>query len=147
MPYARKSAKISRKRTSRKGTVRRVYRRSNTGYRKLSKRISAVSRRVAGEVCKFESTPEFYKNSLVVVGTSSTEQTPLNTISSGVPWIMPLNWYYTSGTGLATGVVYANGQLLPNGQTYTLSFRNPVWYNTSGINTDELPSTGTNDNV
>lgn len=136
MPYARKSAKISRKRTSRKGTVRRVYRRSNTGYRKLSKRISAVSRRVAGEVCKFECTPNYYMNNAVIVGTSSTAQNPLNTITSGTPWVMPLNWYYTECSGSATGNVFANGVQLPNGQTYNLSMRNPIWYNVADGLTD-----------
>lgn len=140
MPYARKSGKISRKRTSRKGTVRRYRRRSNTGYRILSKRISAVSRRVAGEVCKFESTPNNYTNSLITVGTSIAAQTPLNTITSGEPWIMPINWTYYQATGSATGTVYANGSQLVSGQTYTLSMRNPIWYNTTRENIDNLPN-------
>lgn len=128
MPYARKSGKISRKRTSRKGTVRRSYRRSNIGYRKLSKRISAVSRRVAGEVFKYEMTPTNFSNSLVVVGSSNTPQKPLDTISSGVPWIMPLNWSYVSTSG-NTG--YVNGEPTSNGASITTSFRNPIWFNTS----------------
>ena len=136
MPYARKSGKISRKRTSRKGTYRRNYRRSNTGYRKLSKRISAVSRRVAGEVCKFESTPFDYKNSLVVVGTSSTQQSPLMTITSGNPWIMPLNWIYQQVAGVATSPVYIDGQQRVAGESITASFKNPLWYNTVSSQTD-----------
>ena len=146
MVYVRKSGKISRKRTQskRKFAGYRRYRRS--GYRSLSKRISAVSRRVAGEVCKFESTPANFTNSLVVVGTSSTVQNPLNTITSGEPWIMPINWTYYQTTGVATGLVYADGQQLVNGQTYTLSFRNPIWYNTSNTSTDNLPTVTTADN-
>lgn len=137
MPYARKSGKISRKRTSRKGTVRRSYRRSNIGYRKLSKRISAVSRRVAGEVCKFESTPNMYTNSTVVAGTSKTDNNPLNTISSGQPWIMPLNWIYEKPSGVGTGSVYWNGTTaITAGVTANVSFRNPIWYNTSLLDFD-----------
>ena len=147
MPYARKSGKISRKGTSRKGTYRRRYRRSGIGYRKLSRRISAVSRRVAGEVCKFESTPHFYSNSQVVVGTSSTTQYPLDTITSGTPWIMPLNWYYFATSGAATGSVYANGQALSAGTNATLSVRNPLWYNTLSSNTDSYLDPSTSDSI
>lgn len=135
-PYVRKTNKVSRKRTSSKrkfGGYRRYHR---SGYRSLSRRISAVSRRVAGEVCKFESTPHFYSNSQVVVGTSATTQYPLDTITSGTPWIMPLNWYYRQTTGSATGAVYANGQTLTSGTNITLSVRNPLWYNTLTENTD-----------
>lgn len=132
MPYARKSGKISRKRTSRKGTVRHYRRRSNTGYRILSKRISAVSRRVAGEVCKFESQPSMYTNSTVVAGTSKTDNNPLNVITSGDAWIMPLNWIYEKPSGVGTGSVYWNGnQAITAGVTANVSFRNPIWYNTS----------------
>ena len=134
--YARKAKTNTRhKRVSR--YYRRANRYSRKNYRILSRRISAVSRRVAGEVCKFECQPSQYTNSLVVVGTSNTVQSPLNTISSGVPWIMPLNWFYTS-TVDNTG--YANGSALVNGQTYTLSMRNPIWYNTSASTRDVTPS-------
>lgn len=145
MPYARKSGKISRKRTSRKGTVRHYRRRSNTSYRILSKRISAVSRRVAGEVCKFESTPELFTNSLVIVGTSSTSQTPLTTIISGTPWIMPINWIYTQTSGAATGSVYIDGQQRIAGETITASIKNPLWYNTATASTDTSPVLNPND--
>ena len=134
--YAKSSKRFSR--TKRTYTRRRRYNRS--AYRTLSKRISAVSRRVAGEVCKFESTPASFTNSLVVVGTSATVQNPLNTITSGTPWIFPINWTYSSGSGSATGSVYGDGAQLIAGQTYTLSFRNPIWYNTQTISTDTQPS-------
>lgn len=131
-PYVRKYSKVSRKRTQSKrkyGGYRR-YRRS--GYRNLSKRISAVSRRVAGEVCKFESWPSMYTNSTVVAGTSKTDNNPLNTITSGNAWIMPLNWVYEKASGNGTGTVYWNGNVaIPAGTTSNVSFRNPIWYNTS----------------
>lgn len=53
MPYVRKSNKISRKRSFRKGKTGYRSRYHRSGYRNLSRRISAVSRRVAGEVFKF----------------------------------------------------------------------------------------------
>ena len=107
MPYVRKVSRVSRKRTTRKGIARR-YRRRGIGYRKLSRRISAVSRRVAGEVCKFEITPNSFTNSTVTVGTGIVDNHPLNTITSGTPWIMPLNWFYEKVSGSATGNVYYN---------------------------------------
>ena len=136
MPYVRKVSRVSRKHTSRRGVGRRYRRRSGMAYRKLSRRISAVSRRVAGEVCKFESTPFDYKNSLVVVGTSATQQLPLTTITSGTPWIMPLNWVYQQVTGTATNPVYIDGQLRVAGESITASFKNPLWYNTVSNQTD-----------
>ena len=142
MPYARRSGKISRKRTSRKGTIRRYHRRSGVGYRKLSRRISAVSRRVAGEVCKFESQPTSYGNSTftytaqpsgtlsnISVGTSY----PLQTISSGVPWIMPINWIYQPGTSSSSTVttgIYVDGQQYLTSGPATASLKQPIWYNT-----------------
>lgn len=137
MPYVRKVSRVSRKRTTRRGVVRRYRRRSGMGYRKLSRRISAVSRRVAGEVCKFESWPAMYTNSTVVAGTSKVDNSPLNTITSGQPWIMPINWVYEKATGNGTGTVYYNGNVaIPAGTTADVSFRNPIWYNTSLNDTD-----------
>lgn len=130
--YVKSTKKLSR--TKRNYTRHRRYNR--IGYRTLAKRISAVSKRIAGEVCKFESTPQDFTNSLVVVGTSSTVQTPLTTITSGVPWIMPINWTYSSSTGVATGNVYVNGIQQVIGTTLTASFKNPLWYNTLTRDTD-----------
>lgn len=141
MPRYVKRARTSKKTSRRRSSFSRSRRyHAYGGYRSLSRRISAVSRRVAGEVCKFESTPSTFTNSLVIVGTSNTQQSPLTTITSGEPWIYPINWTYSHGSGLATGLVYADGQQLINGQTYTLSFRNPIWYNTMTANTDEQPT-------
>ena len=126
--YARKA-----KTTSSRKRVGRYYRRTNRysrkNYRVLSRRISAVSRRIAGEVCKFESTPNLFTNSLVTVGTSSVQQTPLTTITSGTPWIMPINWIYQQTSGVATGNVYIDGSQRIAGEVITASIKNPLWYN------------------
>ena len=129
------------------GTTKKSYRRGRTyrragryrrgGYRTLSRRISAVSRRVAGEVCKFESTPLLFSTSHVVVGTSSAIERPLQTISTGVPYIYPINWFYTNAE--VTGVyspIYANGSQLVTGQDVKISLKNPIWYNTQQSLTD-----------
>ena len=137
-PYVRK---VSRKRTQSKrkfGGYRR-YRRS--GYRKLNRRISAISRRVAGEVCKFESFPSNYTNSTFVyaqpsgtlsnitVGTSA----PLETITSGTPWIMPINWVYQAGVStlpIQQNGIYVDGQQYFTAGPATASLKQPIWYNT-----------------
>lgn len=144
MPYVRK-VKSSKGRigTSRRsGYNRRKGRYSYKSYRILSRRLSAVSRRVAGEVCKFESIPSDYQNSLVVVGTSATQQTPLTTITSGTPWIMPINWIYQQVAGVATNPVYIDGILRQSGETITASFKNPIWYNTSSTQSDNSAALG-----
>lgn len=133
--YAKSSKRFSR--TKRTYKRRTGYRR--TGYRTLSRRISAVSKRVAGEVCKFESTPNIFRNSLVVVGTSATAQSPLLNIQSGNAYIYPINWVYGEVTGTATSPVYIDRKLRVNGESITASLRNPIWYNTSGSSRDELP--------
>lgn len=128
--YARKTKTITRhKRVGRYN--RRTNRYSRKNYRVLSRRISAVSRRVAGEVCKFESTPALFSTSHVVVGTSSQIERPLQTITSGVPFVYPLNWFYTNAevTGTYTPI-YANGSQLVTGQDVRISLKNPIWYNT-----------------
>lgn len=134
--YARTSRKVSR--TKRTSTRRRRYNRST--YRILSRRISAVSKRVAGEVCKFEITPDYFSNTLLTPGTGSVPSyTPstvstLTTISSGIPWIMPLNWTYTNVVSTFTSnttAPYYNGvqQGIPT-SPINVSFRQPIWYNT-----------------
>lgn len=132
--YARKSKTF--KRSSR---TRKVFRRRNafarSAYRSLSRRISAVNRRIAGEVCKFESTPSTFSNSVVVAGSSKADQTPLNNIVSGTPWIMPINWTYRSVTGTSSNP-YVDGVQVPNGATVIASLKNPIWYNTQTDSTD-----------
>lgn len=136
----RKYAKASRKLSRTKRTYTRRHRYARSGYRILAKRISAVSRRVAGEVCKFEITPDVFSNTLLTPGTgtipSYTPSTvnPLTTISSGVPWIMPLNWTYSRVVSTLTSnttAPYYNGvqQGIPTSPV-TVSFRQPIWYNT-----------------
>lgn len=131
-PYARKAQKTSRN----KRVHKRSFRSRRSTYRRLARRISAVSRRVAGEVCKFEITPDQFTNTRVVVGTSATSQVPLHQIVSGTPWIMPLNWIYQETTGTFNNV-YANGSALPAGETFNLSMRNPIFYNTADGNVDQ----------
>lgn len=140
----RKYAKSTKKFSRTKRTYKRYNRYNRSGYRSLSRRISAVSKRVAGEVCKFESNPSLFQNTLVVVGTSTTAQNPLNTISSGTPWIYPINWIYQQVSGVATQPVYIDGIQRQNGETITASFKNPIWYNTVSQQTDS--STGISGN-
>lgn len=136
--YAKTSKRVSRT----KRTYTRRHRYNRTGYRTLSRRISAVSKRLAGEVCKFESTPADFQNSLVVVGTSLTQQTPLTTITSGTPWIMPINWIYQQIAGSATSSsgVFIDGVQRVAGETITASFKNPIWYNTVSSEMDTQAS-------
>lgn len=129
--YARKTRKTS----TVKRTYKRRYRSNRSGYRALSRRISAISKRVAGEVCKFESTPATFSNSLVVAGSSKADQTPLNNITSGTPWIMPINWTYSKVLGTSTNP-YVDGSQVPNGATVIASLKNPIWYNTQTDSTD-----------
>lgn len=97
-------------------------------------------RRVAGEVCKFESTPNDYRNTVITASSNTSYSTstsyPLNQIVSGQPWIMPLNWTYdtaVTSNGAALGDLFYNGavQGIPSdSQPVTVSLRNPIWYNT-----------------
>lgn len=137
MPYNARKPRTNKKRVGTRKTYRRTRTYHRSAYRTLSRRISSISRRVAGEVCKFESTPYSYSNNEVIVGTSSTQQYPLTSISSGTPWIMPINWFYQSITGSAQGVVYIDGQVQNSG-TFQASLKNPIWYNTQTDSTDAV---------
>lgn len=153
-----------KRRVSRKST-RRAYRRKRafTGKRTAARAnrairmVKALSKRVAGEVCKFESTPNMYTNMSITVSDqpsiglmgNGTYGAPLSTIQSGVPWIMPLNWIYTAVTanstknpvteGSTTAMLLTNGISIDGlgpatnieGDTFNnLSIKNPIWYNT-----------------
>lgn len=145
--YVKSSKRFSRS----KGTRARYSRFRRSGYRTLARRISAVSKRVAGEVCKFEITPDKFTNTILSPTASSNSYrvsmgTPLINISSGTPWIMPINWMYSqasTGTSNYTSPLYYNGseQPLPNSPV-TVSLKNPIYYNTmpvsSGIESTEL---------
>ena len=142
--YARKVG--STKKGYRRGrTYRRAGRYSNKNYRALHRRVSAISRKLAAEVCKFETTPDNYTNILLTTNKVSTTQmdfssvlqTPLTSITSGTPWIMPLNWIYqaTVVQGSGSPPYYYDGASSSLSQTLTLSVRNPVWYNTYASST------------
>lgn len=149
--HQRMPRRVRRSKSTTASSRRRTYRRSSRyrrtyGYRALSRRISAVSRRVAGEVCKFESTPQTFSNNVLTVGTSlSAQQWPLTTITSGTPYIYPINWIYSNVNGQATGAQYVNGISRSTGEVLTVSFKNPLWYNTNGSSTDSLPSANPQD--
>ena len=157
MPRNVRKVRTAKKGYGRGRTYRRASRYRRSGYRTLSRRISAVSRRVAGEVCKFESTPHDYTNCLITgvpypsSGTTQfyyiqgSTQYPLDTISSGVPWVMPINWIY-QGAGFSQTISklnYDGGPVIspvtndPTG--LTLSCRNPIWFNTYGAATISTP--------
>lgn len=141
MAYVRKA-----KRTSRSKRTRRSYRRrySRAGYRSLNRRINSLNRRIAGEVCKFESTPELFRNYSVTVVQSGTNYVynltpnqPLLNITSGNAYIYPLNWWYTAQTSTVSGavVLWVNGEqfYVPNAIAPpfdTISVRQPLYYNT-----------------
>ena len=133
--YARSNRKVSRT----KGTHKRTNRFRRSGFRVLSRRISAVSKRVAGEVCKFESTPELFKHALLSFETSSSYtvsfEQPLLNITSGNPWVMPLNWVYQqpySSSGSISTPPFYNGSVqgfpVSGSPVYT-SLKQPIWYN------------------
>lgn len=136
--YVKRSKRVSR-------TKRNFARRSKrhySVYRTLSRRIKAVSRRVAGEVCKFEITPDKFRNDILtnreteIPSYQAISNQPLLTITSGDPWIMPLNWIYTnavSDTTSKTDNPWYNGieQGIPAvGSPVTVSMRQPIYYNT-----------------
>ncbi len=143
-PYAKTSKKFSRN----KRTYKRYnkYRRNN--YRVLSRRISSLSRRVAGEVCKFEVTPIDYQNNLLSPISGQTDRYnvehkfPLKTIQSGIPWIMPLNWVYkeyTSNLGTHSDRPHYNGQDQPFPiSPIEVSNKRPVYYNTLPSSNDDV---------
>lgn len=133
--YVKNSKKFSRTKRTYKRYSR--YRRNN--YRVLSRRISTLSRRVAGEVCKFEVTPNDYQNNLLSPVSGQTDryeitlQYPLRQIQSGIPWIMPINWFYipyTTNLGLKTTKPHYNGQDQPIPiSAVEVSTKNPLYYN------------------
>lgn len=110
----------------------------------------SVSRKVAGELCKWQATPDMYTNYTNISGSGPlywnfTQVRPLATINSGDPWIMPLNWIYTAGDSVQTaqniyvGTVHYPVPLNVSGNADTqamleqvpkVSARNPIWYNT-----------------
>lgn len=135
-PYAKTSKKVSRG----KRTYKRYNRYRRNNYRVLSRRISSLSKRVAGEVCKFEVNPDDYQNNLLSPVSGQTDvykvtlQQPLTHIQSGVPWIMPINWIYKSSNlsiGNTGDKPYYNGQEQPIPiSNVEISTKIPLYYNT-----------------
>lgn len=135
----RRYAKTSKKFSRSKRTYKRNYGRNRSTYRNLSRRISAVSKRVAGEVNKFESTPKLFENNLLSYADPThynvTTQQPLLEIQSGNPWVMPINWYYQAAStdnGTYSNLPFYNGSVqgIPaNGSPVTVSLKQPLNYN------------------
>lgn len=153
MPYARKT-RSNKKRVGTRSSYRRTrpYRRST--YRVLSRRISAVSKRVAGEVCKFESTPQLFSNITLTYATSTsyniTQNSPLIRIVSGQPWVMPLNWFYSqpvNSLSQMSSAPFYNGSIqgFPiQGSPVTVSLKQPLYYNTLFANENNLSTPNNN---
>ena len=135
--YAKSSKRFSR--TKRTYKRRTGYRRS--GYRTLSRRISAVSKRVAGEAQKFEITPLDFGST--TFGGSATTATATNNpllraINSGTPYVFPLNWVYTpvieDNEQYNSGAINLNANRFRSGTSWTTinngtyQYKNPVFY-------------------
>nr|QQL09548.1 capsid protein [Marmot associated feces virus 3] len=115
------------------GRRRRTYR-SRGAFRSINRKISSLTRRVAGEVCKFETIPPTFGNNLFqgLNPWTISSNKPLNVIASGVPYIYPINWIYTSINNVIqnpSSTIYVNGNPVPN-DNYTISLKNPVYYST-----------------
>jgi len=133
---------FKRKRTFAKKKRRYGKRRKYTfsPYKRIYRSIRAVSRKVAGEVFKFESTPDMYSYFDVDVDGSNvvslTKKTSLTSIISGEPWIMPINWIYTANGAKTSNQLFINGILYPypidpnSAFPNECSLRNPIWRNT-----------------
>ena len=135
---------FKRKRSyARKPTRKRTYKKKRTTpIRRVYRRINTISRKLAAEVFKFESTPDMYKNyALTPIKISETDyihltkQKPLLNITSGEPWIMPLNWIYQTGSPEDANKTF----IYVNGNQYTAtnysgppvaSIKNPIYRNT-----------------
>jgi len=125
----------------RKGTRKRTYKRKRTTpIRRVYRRINAVSRKLAAEVFKFESTPDMYGNIHIDVDSNNvvslTKVTPLTNITSGQPWIMPLNWIYTGDGNKTSNQLMVNGVQYPypidpnSSYPKVVSLKNPIYRNT-----------------
>lgn len=151
---ARKYAKVSKRVSRGKRTYKRYHRYHRTGYKSLSRRVSAVSKRVAGESQKFEITPlDFGSTTFGSSGqtATATNNELLRTITSGTPYVFPLNWVYTpviednetytSGAVNLSAIRYRTGtswSIISNG---TYQYKNPVFYKM--ITGDVSPLQGT----
>ena len=137
----RKYVKSSKRFPRTKRTYKRYNRYRRSGYRSLSRRISAVSKRVAGEAQKFELTPKDF-GSTTFAGSATTATATnnplLRTITSGTPYIFPLNWVYTpiieDNEQYTSGAVNLNANRYRSGTSWTTinngtyQIKNPVFY-------------------
>lgn len=149
MAYGRR--RRTNRRTAKKTFSRRRYSRKGTGIAYRALRVArATSRKLAAEVCKFESTPATYTSidlePASASGWTKVLTTPLNSITSGSSWIMPINWIYTRGNITPAGSIttaYFDGQSHTNSQGISgpgysgISIRQPIWYNTLSDPTDK----------
>lgn len=142
----------SRRKSVRKTVSKSFSKRYGRSSAVLSRRISYLSKKVAGEKRKFELTPDIFQyNNIIWNPTESRyEQTgtvvnPLTVIGPGTPWVMPLNWVYTNGDALnpaqqvtIDGITYTGGEL-PSGpgadplEPTALEKKYSAFYNTVGV--------------
>lgn len=143
--YGKRSYRRSTRKTTRKRS--RVYKRNTTVAYRALRIAKSASKRVAGEVCKFESNPLSFSNSNLRVGPDTTNfqlQTrtfPLRNITSGTPYVYPINWVYISNnTSNVNGInpAYVDGERLLSTSyslyNQTVSVKYPIWYNTLNNN-------------
>lgn len=145
MAYGRKRT-ARRRPVSKKRYTRRQYNRKGTAVAYRALRVArSATRRVAGEACKFELTPMDFGNTVYTYASSTSSYqfvtaNTLNTITSGTPWIMPLNWVYTP---------IVNQQTITGSATFTPSLTNarsyqlkmPAYYKM--LTGDITPNSGT----
>lgn len=145
MPYVQRK-RAYRKRYTRKRTPRTRYNKRNIIIASRALRIAkSVNRKVAGEVNKWQVVPSDFSNAIPGEYNNYSVQIsrsyPLNAITSGTPWVMPLNWIYQVGNFTTPyylenanidGVAYSRiseTNKLP-ATINSFSVRNPIWYNT-----------------
>ena len=139
--FKRKRTFAKKKRTYGK---RRKY--TFSPYKRIYRSIRAVSRKIAGEVFKFESTPALYQNLAIDYDTKKlTLQSPLLNIINGLSWVMPLNWVYQAAKHTPSGTftsVFVNGREYTDEGPEEASVKNPIWRNTEqGL--EEFQDSGT----
>lgn len=154
---------VTKKRIAKRRYKKRYVKRGSSN-RRLYKYVRSISRRVAGEVNKFEHTPAEFGQSVATWQASTSRVSVaaptynLQVITSGVPYIYPINWIYTpiltetyfdnSGGGLYD---LDNNEIIGPNQTSTrtLQFKQPAYYKikdydtTSGITQNNVSTDGT----
>lgn len=132
---------VRRKRTTKKGSYRRFRRNYRRRYSRTYKMYKALTRRIAGEVNKFEITPSDFSVQNISFNsnrvTFSIPTYPLNTITSGEAYIFPINWIYTAPYPTATDAIFTSQNNLIDysgesiGGTGTLNnrqYKQPAYY-------------------